>query len=107
MAIAIVSIGWRLVALHGMLKIGLSRQDHMIESMDKLVTMHEHADDFGFGTRNTNNQLKALLTAISQAVEESRRTGESLHKLIHYITFEIRERTGKSPPPPPPNGGRA
>jgi hypothetical protein len=106
MAIAIVSIGWRLVALHTMLQKGLLRQDHMIEAMDKLVTMHEHADDFGFGTRNTNMQLKDLLAAISTAVAESRRTGDSLHKLIHYITFEIRERTGKTPPPPPPNGSK-
>jgi hypothetical protein len=106
MALAMVGIGIRIVNLHTIVKEAMVRQDHMIDALDKLVTMHEHADDFGFGTKKTNNQLHELLKAIASAVAESRRTGESLHRLIHYITFDIKQRTGKEPPPAPPNGGQ-
>jgi hypothetical protein len=66
--------------------------------------MHEHADDYGFGSKEVNLRLSELLKEISKSTGENRRVADSIQDLIHYITFDIKRRSGESPPPPPPNG---
>ncbi len=105
-ALAIVGIGIRQQAIHKMASTALNKQTAHLDSLKDLRTMHEHADDFGFGTKATNERLDKLLTAITASTEESQRVSDSLYRLVHYITFDIKSRTGKAPPPPPPNGGK-
>jgi hypothetical protein len=68
-------------------------------------TMHEHADDYGFGTKETNEMLQGLLTSTRTSAKESDKVYRALTAMIHYITYDIKQRTGHSPPPPPIDPG--
>lgn len=105
-ALAIVAVGARMQTLASSIKMGLQRQTELIAGIAEIKTMHDHPDDYGFGTRQTNLKLERLLKALTEAAEENRRIGDQLYRLTHYLQFDIKSRTGKEPPPPPPNGRR-
>jgi len=106
MALALVGVGLRLQTMVNLAKDAVSKQQIHLRALRDLETMHEHADDYGFGTKATNEQLKGLIEAFRESVEENRRISDSLYRLVHYIKFDIKGRTGQEPPPPPPNGVR-
>lgn len=54
----------------------------------RLLDMHEHADDYGFGTERTNKLIEDNTKA--------------MNALVHYITWSIEHTTGQKPPPPLP-----
>lgn len=56
------------------------------KACDKLIYMHEHADEFGFGTVEMRMITKELLIAI--------------RSLTHYIRWSCEKQTGEVPPPP-------
>lgn len=104
MALAVLAIGFAVQNIHSIGKQAIAAQRTTHDALETLHTMHQHPDDYGFGTKATNIHLTNLLVSIQESTEESRRVGDSLHDLIHYIMFDIKSRTGKAPPPPPPNG---
>lgn len=73
--------------------------------VDRARVMHEHADDYGFGTVETNRLLRDLVVASANNARESERVCRVVRELTHFIIWEIKDRTGKTPPPPPPEGG--
>lgn len=105
-ALVVVGIGIRIQRLVSMIQHGLDKQVNLLNGISELKTMHDHADDFGFGTRATNEHLEKLIEALSDYAKENRHISNGLRDLIHYTTFDIKARTGHDPPPPPPNAKR-
>jgi len=69
----------------GMIKTLLSRAKHTEDKTDEMIHMHNHADDYGFGTV----QLK-------KAMEANARHGR---ELVYYMRWFVEESTGQKPPP--------
>ncbi len=82
-----------------------SRVRNVQETVTDQKTMHEHADDYGFGTKETNEMLKGLLASTRSSAKESDKVYRALTAMIHYITYDIKQRTGQTPPPPPVEPG--
>jgi len=59
------------------------------EGIAKLVHIHEHPDDYGFGTSRQ-----------TRIIEENT---QAMKSLAHYIRWAL-EREHGTPPPPPPFG---
>lgn len=51
----------------------------------RLIHMHEHADEYGFGTGKTN-----------VVIEDNTR---AMRQLVHYIRWMAEKQTGERPPP--------
>lgn len=78
---------------------------------EAVLNMHEHADDYGFGTRQTNSLLKIAMQVQKDLQDESRTiqtrleadahsTRQSLVQLVNLLRYDIEQRTGKKVPPP-------
>lgn len=61
--------------------------DALLETGKRLIHMHEHADEYGFGTRN-----------VSQVIEDNTK---AMRELSHYVQWWIRHQNGGQSPPPP------
>lgn len=97
LALAVVGIAARIEA---MAKIA---RDIQVKITD-CKTMHEHPDDYGFGSKETNEMMRGLVIATEASSRESEKVFRALTTMIHYITYDIKQRTGKTPPPPTPTG---
>ena len=82
----------------------LSRMAKILAGVELLTEMHRHADDYGFGTRNTNELLQAAVAASTASEKASIATTRSLRELIHYMLHDMKSRN-VNPPPPKPDGG--
>lgn len=70
-----------------MILVNLLRKNKDVSRQcDKLIHMHENPDDFGFGTKRTN-----------QIIEDNTR---AMTALTHYIQWLIKDKSGHDAPPP-------
>lgn len=76
-----------------------------VRNIEGIVTtmkiMHEHADDYGFGTKRTNNLIDEMQQATVKSTNAIRISSNSIDQLAHFIKVDIETRTGKKLPPPP------
>lgn len=63
-----------------------AKLDKVISQNQKLLSMHEHPEDTGFGT-----------VGHRAAFEENTR---AVRQLAHYLRWFIKSQTGEDPPPP-------
>lgn len=56
----------------------------VLSNVAELLKMHKDPDEYGFGS--------GAITDLDDTINE----------LIHYMKWDIRQRTGKEPPPPSP-----
>jgi hypothetical protein len=111
MALALVAISLTLKSVAGRVKnieanmgavLGIGgRMKSVQEDTQSVKTMHEHPDDYGFGSKETNKMLKGLMEACSTNCQEASRVWRSLDTLAYYIKYDVETRTGKKIPPPP------
>ncbi len=97
-ALTLVGIVFRIEAMG-------ARVREIKAGVESAHVMHEHADDYGFGTGQTNRLLREVLSATSSNSRSSEAVARSINELTHYLTWDIKQRTGETPPPPPPVGG--
>jgi hypothetical protein len=98
-ALTLVGMGIQLQTLHALFKHGLSRQADMIEKIIALETMHQHPDDFQFGTKDTNAMLNAMTKECRKTCQRNREVADSIDNLAALIRYDIKQRTGLNPPP--------
>ena len=65
----------------------------------KLLHMHEHADEYGFGTVALRARQDAEREQMRKLVTDNTR---AMREVAHYIRWMIEDRTGHKPPPPTP-----
>ncbi len=85
-------------------EIMIRRAIHSSQVIDSIKVMHEHADDFDFGTKETNERLIELEKLNIKIFGEMKSSNNNMHALVHYVKFYIEKQTGEKPPPVPPNG---
>ncbi len=62
-----------------------------------LVEMHNHPDQYNFGSQSTNQLLRDNTSMIKTLVKDNT---AAMRALTHYIRWLGKEQTGKTPPPP-------
>jgi methyl-accepting chemotaxis protein len=67
--------------------------------VDELKTMHEHSDDFGFGTKETNRRLSNVAEILEKVASMSERSARTVDQLVHYVQADYEARTGNKLPP--------
>jgi len=73
------------------------------ETVDITKVMHDHPDDYGFGSAETNKLLKESAEIQKKNSEELRETRRSLKELVHVMRHDIELRTGRPVPPQLPD----
>ncbi len=68
----------------------------------RLLEMHQHADDYGFGTVETNKLLRANSEAQTELLRAVTANTLAVGQLIHVFNFDYHERTGTRVPPKTP-----
>ena len=101
MAIMLVTLVARIEMLHTHFIRGLDRQTELLKSLKKLETMHEHPDDYDFGTSDTNALVLALKTNCDMVCRRHSLVLQGLERLTSLISYDIEQRTGKKLPPLP------
>jgi hypothetical protein len=101
MAVAIVGILARIEILHSGMAKALTRQSDVLDSLQRLETMHEHPDDYNFGTSDTNKMMIALGNNCEQVCKRHGQVLYAIERLASLIAYDIEQRTGKRPPPMP------
>jgi len=69
----------------------------MKKDCSRLIHMHEHADDYGFGTVRLQQQQGIERAEMRQLVLDNTR---AMREVAHYIRWWIENQTGQKPPPP-------
>jgi hypothetical protein len=100
-AIGLVALLARLEQLHAHMAKGLARQAELLESLRNLETMHEHPDDYKFGTSETNRMVLAIGANCEQVCRRHSQVLVAIERLAQLISYDIEQRTGKCPPPMP------
>jgi hypothetical protein len=100
-AIGLVALLARLEQLHAHMSKGLARQVDLLEAMRNLETMHEHPDDYKFGTSETNRMVLAIGANCEQVCRRHSQVLVAIERLAQLISYDIEQRTGKCPPPMP------
>lgn len=90
-AVILVCIGWASTMTY--LITGVARETR------KLVHMHEHADEYGFGTIAVRELMRTERERVDLMMKDHNRTQKML---VYYIKWWIKEISGKEPPPPLP-----
>jgi hypothetical protein len=101
MAIALVGLLARVEQLHSHIVKGMSRQTELLDSLRNLETMHEHPDDYKFGTSETNKMVLAIGANCEQVCRRHSQVLLAIERLAQLIAYDIEQRTGKRPPPMP------
>jgi hypothetical protein len=101
MAIMLVTLVARIEMLHSHIIKGLARQTELLSSIRNLETMHEHPDDYNFGTVATNKMVTALMKNCQEVCNRHGRVLDAVERLTSVIAYEHEERTGKKLPPMP------
>lgn len=65
----------------------------------KLIHMHEHADEFGFGTVSLQQQQVEERAEMRNLIRDNT---QAMREVAHYIKWCIEHQTGEKPPPPVP-----
>jgi hypothetical protein len=99
MAIALVGLLARVEQLHAHIVKGLSRQSDLLDSLRNLETMHEHPDDYNFGTADTNKMVQQIGANCEQVCRRHTQVLIAIERLAQLIAYDIEQRTGKRPPP--------
>ena len=112
MALSLVGIAGTLVSLARRLsriETGLEPIAQMAARVEVIQTnsftvktMHEHADDFGFGTKATNQMLAGLVDSCSKSCQQGERVWRAIEQLAHVMRHDVETRTGRKIPPPGP-----
>jgi hypothetical protein len=97
--VALFGIGAQLTALHVLFKHGLERQGQMLDKIIALETMHQHPDDFQFGTKATNEMVATLTSECRKTCQRNREVADSIDNLAALLRYDIKQRTGITPPP--------
>ncbi len=90
---ALIGIGWPIA--RWFLRLGAMVAKAQRE-VSKMLAMHEHADDFGFGTEETNQLIMANREMVKTMTADNRR---GMKELVHYIKWFVEVQTGEKPPP--------
>jgi hypothetical protein len=101
MAIMLVTLVARIEMLHSHIIKGLDRQTELLSTLRNLETMHEHPDDYNFGTQNTNRMVTTLMHNCQEVCNRHGRVLDAVERLTSVIAYEHEERTGKKLPPLP------
>jgi hypothetical protein len=104
-AVALVGLLARVEQLHSHIIKGLSRQSELLESLRNLETMHEHPDDYKFGTSETNRMVLAIGNNCEQVCRRHSQVLIAIERLAQLIAYDIEQRTGHCPPPMPVKPG--
>lgn len=70
----------------------------------QIKTMHDHPDDFDFGTKRTNEILTQTLEVVAETSKQNAETSRILKELTHYLKADLESRGVK--PIPPIGGGK-
>jgi hypothetical protein len=97
--LTLVAMGVRLQNMFTLVKTAIEKQAVVIKGLNDLKVMHEHPDDYDFGTGATNRTLAAMLAECQSTCAANRRVAESVENLAALIRYDIKQRTGKEPPP--------
>ena len=100
-AIALVGLLARIEQLHSHIAKALDRQSKLLEKIDNLETMHEHPDDYDFGTSDTNKMVMAIGANCEAVCRRHSQVLHAIERLAQLISYDIEQRTGKRPPPMP------
>jgi hypothetical protein len=100
-AIGLVALLARLEQLHAHMAKGLARQAELLESLRNLETMHEHPDDYKFGTSETNRVVLSIAANCEQVCRRHSQVLVAIERLAQLISYDIEQRTGHCPPPMP------
>ncbi len=65
----------------------------------RLLHMHEHADEFGFGTVGLRAQHDVERSEMKRLIQDNTR---AMREVAHYFRWMIEKQTGEKPPPPMP-----
>ena len=73
-----------------------------VSHIDKLVTelknMHEHPDDYGFGTDDTNRMVRGTEAQLTEAARLLDKVGKLVGQLAVVFEMDYQDRTGKTIP---------
>ncbi len=84
--IAVYILGAALVPTIGWGVYVTAQLNNLKRVSDRLLHMHEHADEFGFGTV----EMRMICQELSHAIRS----------MTHYIKWMCEQQTGIKPPPP-------
>jgi hypothetical protein len=71
----------------------------MLDKIIALETMHQHPDDFQFGTKATNEMVATLTSECRKTCQRNREVADSIDNLAALLRYDIKQRTGITPPP--------
>ena len=66
--------------------------------INRLVEMHDHADDFDFGTKTTNRVLLEMEGVNTQILAHQSSIDQTLKEMVGLMRWDIRRRGGDPPP---------
>ncbi len=66
--------------------------------VNRLVEMHDHADDFEFGTKTTNRHLREMESVNQKVLEHQSSIDQSLKEMVRLMRWDIKRRGGDPPP---------
>jgi hypothetical protein len=76
------------------------RVTKMKRCVENIEVVHEHPDDYKFGTTDTNKLLSQMMECCKSNCRESSRVFTAVDRLAQLIAWDIEKRTGRKPPPP-------
>lgn len=99
MTLAVIVAGVRQEYTNSRLRKICDKLGDVTDTLTIVKTMQEHPEDYGFGTKRTNELLEENLRASTEAAKQSAETSRAIRALTHYIMEEMRTR-GHNPLPP-------
>jgi hypothetical protein len=100
-AVTLVALAARIEVLHSHMAKALDRQVDVLGTLKNLETMHEHPDDYKFGTSDTNKMVQQIGANCEQVCRRHNQVLIAIERLAQLIAYDIEQRTGKRPPPMP------
>jgi len=97
--VAIIVIGIRQEMVMTFLRAVKTEFGKTHSEVRKLVVMHEHPDDYGFGTGGHVTKIHEGNVKMDKVAEETRATNRLLRELIFYQKQRFRADTGNEPEP--------
>ncbi len=98
-ALALVGMGIRQEMIASKVLVLLTKLSDLKMVVDKVKTMHDHPDDYGFGTRQTNELLKSTARVLAENANRAKDIHTAIENLVHVIKHDFEQRTGTTIPP--------